>query len=307
MLVMNTCSRVLSWTNQSTKKTKTVSTTLMVASCLPIFSIFWRRGGGSTSMAWTMPAILPNWLLIPVSVMTATARPLVTTVPMNTMHFWSPTPASAATGSSLFETGLDSPVSAASSTSRLAASMSLPSAGTLLPASSSTMSPGTRSMESMDSSLPSLRTKTLGLTMALRASTAFSARYSCTKPRTAFMTTMKSITMASVMGSPSCMARWAETAADIMSMMTSMLVNCSKRMWYHFVFASSLSSLAPYSSSLLPASSSVMPSRLVSSASRTSSTSLACQSMFSKHHTMPHIYRGSLSPMGRYYDLKLLR
>ena len=160
MLVMNTCSRVLSWTNQSTKNTKTVSMTLMVASCLPIFSIFWRRGGGSTSMAWTMPAILPNWLFIPVSVITATALPLVTTVPMKTMHFWSPTPASAATESSLFETGLDSPVSAASSTSRLAASMSLPSAGTLLPASSSTMSPGTRFMESMDSSLPSLRTKT---------------------------------------------------------------------------------------------------------------------------------------------------
>ena len=113
---------------------------------------------------------------------------------MKTMHFWSPTPASAATGSSLLDTVLDSPVRAASSTSRLAATMSLLSAGTLLPASSNTMSPGTRSLESMDSSLPSRSTRTWGLTIALRASIAFSARYSWTKPKMAFMTTMNSIT-----------------------------------------------------------------------------------------------------------------
>ena len=207
MLVMNTSWRVLSWTNQRTMNTQNVRTTEMVASWRPIFSILTRRGGSSTSMDWTMPAILPNSLDIPVSVTTATALPPVTTVPMNTQFFLSPTPASALTRPRFLVTGRDSPVRAASSTWRFAASRSLLSAGTRLPASRRTMSPGTRSFESMDSSLPPRRTRTWGETIALRASTAFSALYSWTKPRTAFMTTMMRMTQVSVMGSPSWMER----------------------------------------------------------------------------------------------------
>ena len=40
LLVMKTSSSVRAWTNHNTKNTKTVKITLIVASCLPILSIF---------------------------------------------------------------------------------------------------------------------------------------------------------------------------------------------------------------------------------------------------------------------------
>ncbi len=192
--VMNMVSRSNLWTNIPMRKTQMQRMTEIAPSCRPILSILRFSGGSSTSMACTIPAMFPNSVLIPVSVTTATARPLVTTVPMKTELVRSPTPRSSGSAPSLFVTGVDSPVRAASSSWRFAASRSLESAGTRLPASRRMTSPGTRSFESMEYSRSSRRTSTCGETIFLRASTACSALYSWTKPRIAFMTTMKRIT-----------------------------------------------------------------------------------------------------------------
>ena len=96
-----------------------------------------------------------------------------------------------------FPTGSDSPVSAASWTRRFAPSTSLLSAGTRLPASSSTTSPGTSSLAEISRTWPSLRTFTLGAESRFRAAIALSALYSCTKPRAALSTTMTAMAIES--------------------------------------------------------------------------------------------------------------
>ena len=75
-------------------------------------------------------------------------------------------------------TGTDSPVSADSSTCRLAADNRRQSAGTRSPASNSTTSPGTRSVAFMLVSTPSRQTLAAGADRFFSASSAACARLS---------------------------------------------------------------------------------------------------------------------------------
>ena len=175
--VMNISSRS-SWRTTPVKNTKMQRTMAMTQSMRPSFSIFCFKGGGSTSTDWTIPAIFPNSVFIPVSMTTAPARPPVTRVPVKIVFILSEIPSSDGSTPILLATGVDSPVSEDSSTRRFTASSNRASAGIRLPASRRITSPGTSSLESMDFSRPPLSTMTWGDTIFLRASMAFSARYS---------------------------------------------------------------------------------------------------------------------------------
>ena len=83
---------------------------------------------------------------IPVPVTTPSPRPYVTFVLENTMLFRSPIPTSPSIISVSFSEATDSPVKAASSACNEFASIKRISAGTTLPASSKTISPGTISV-----------------------------------------------------------------------------------------------------------------------------------------------------------------
>ncbi len=97
-------------------------------------------------------AIWPIWVPMPVAVTTMVAVPRVTAVFWNSMLARSPTGVSASrTGAASFETGALSPVRAASWVSRVAERRMRPSAGTMSPDSSWTMSPGTTSVDGIRS------------------------------------------------------------------------------------------------------------------------------------------------------------
>ncbi len=83
-------------------------------------------------------------------------------------------------------------------TPRVATSRRRRSAGTMLPASSKTMSPGTSLRAGISCSAPSRRTRTMGLDICLRAAMAFSARYSWMKPSTPKRITMERMAIPSV-------------------------------------------------------------------------------------------------------------
>ena len=84
-----------------------------------------------------------------------------------------------------FSTGALSPVRAASSISRVAATSNRPSAGTRLPASKSTMSPGTSSAASISTATPSRRTRAMSFSIFSSAARLASALASCRRPSTA--------------------------------------------------------------------------------------------------------------------------
>lgn len=86
------------------------------------------------------------------------------------------------TSAILFSTGNDSPVNAASSTSRLCDSTTRQSAGTMSPARSSTMSPTTIWSTGTETSRPSRRTSACTCTRASSCSPARPAERSCQKP-----------------------------------------------------------------------------------------------------------------------------
>lgn len=94
------------------------------------------------------------------------------------------------------------------------------SAGMMPPVSTKTMSPGTRSRASTGCLTPSRRTFALNSTNFASFSSACSLLYSCTKPRSAFTTTIPIITSVSVI-SPST----PETIEARTRMRTSGLVN----------------------------------------------------------------------------------
>ena len=79
-------------------------------------------------------------------------------------------------------------MSAASSISSVAARMTRPSAGTRLPASTSTMSPGTRSSASISTAWPSRRTRAIVFIIWESALTLSSAFASWRSPITALKT-----------------------------------------------------------------------------------------------------------------------
>ena len=101
----------------------------------------------------------------------------------------SPTPTSSEkTISESFSTGKDSPVKDDSSVFKLMASISLKSAGTVLPSSKITISPGTSSSAFSSTKAPSLLTIQVGEDILFKASNDFSALLSCTVPIIAFKT-----------------------------------------------------------------------------------------------------------------------
>ena len=100
-----------------------------------------------------------------------------------------------------FATGALSPVRAASCVSSVADRMIRPSAGTMSPASSETMSPGTISTAGTRATLPSRKTFACGTCRFDRASTLARAFSSCRAPSTT-LRTMSSATMTAVEVSP---------------------------------------------------------------------------------------------------------
>ena len=104
----------------------------------------------------------PISVSMPVAVTISSPRPRVTEVFMYAMQVRSPSGTSSpGTGSVDLPTGRLSPVSAASSISSVAARLTRPSAGTRLPASTSTTSPGTSSSASISTAWPSRRTRAI--------------------------------------------------------------------------------------------------------------------------------------------------
>ncbi len=108
---------------------------------------------------------------------------------MNARQCRSPIPTSAASiAATSFRTGTLSPVSAPSSISSVAATKSRPSAGTRLPASIRTMSPGTSPSESISIASPSRRTRAMFLSIFSRAPTLAAALASPRRLSTALKT-----------------------------------------------------------------------------------------------------------------------
>src|SRR6516164_5097755 len=144
----------------------------------------------------SIPEMWPTSVAIPVAVTTNSPAPLVTLVFMYTMSVRSPSGVSApSTVSVPFDTGRLSPVSADSATSSVAAFSSLPSAGTMSPASMATTSPGTSCPAGISASAPSRRTLALTIIICCSAATAVAAFPSCRKPSTALNTVSASSKM----------------------------------------------------------------------------------------------------------------
>ena len=120
------------------------------------------KGVLSASVLLSRSAMWPISVPMPVVVTIISARPRVTAVFIKAMQWRSPrgTSGLAMASVSLGEATL-SPVRAASSISRFAARNRRPSAGTRLPASISTMSPGTSSSASISMAWPSRRTRAM--------------------------------------------------------------------------------------------------------------------------------------------------
>ncbi len=145
-----------------------------------------------------------------------------------------------------FSTETDSPVSAASSALSWALSMRRMSAGTRDPASSITISPGTSSNAATLVTFPSRRTVAALAAIFLRASIAFSALYSWTKPIMALIIMIAMITKVSA-GSPIIPAIMAAPIRT--RIMKSLNWSRSMRKIVFFFFSSS--SFLPNSASLL--------------------------------------------------------
>ncbi len=128
--------------------------------------------------------------------------------------------------STIFFEGTDSPVRDASSTCRDAISISLASAGILLPVSNRMISPGTSSEASISFSMPFRMTLARSAVNFLKASMAFSALYSWTKPNTALSITIIAMTTASIF-SPMT----TDIAIATRRMMMIKEVNCRKNIF----------------------------------------------------------------------------
>ena len=154
-------------------------------------------GVSRASMSAMSVVMRPISARAPVATTTARARPRVTSVPAYAIDVRSASGAAASTAASSLPTGIDSPVSAASSVLKSCASMSRTSAGTRSPDSRCTTSPGTMSSASSVRRMPSRTTAAVGVSMLRIAASACSARPSCTTPMIALMTVTPKITAAS--------------------------------------------------------------------------------------------------------------
>ena len=153
------------------------------------------------------------------------------------MFFWSPRATwSASMASAVLSTPSLSPVREDSLTLREKFSSTRPSATTMSPASSRTMSPGTTSAEGISTRTPPRITLAVGEAMA----SAFSY---WTVPRIALSTSTAKMTMVL-----STLPEKAEITAAIMSMSTMRSLNCSRKTWSVLFFFPSESLLGPYCS-----------------------------------------------------------
>ena len=161
-----------------------------------------RRWSGVCSMAWdwSMVAIWPSSVSMPVATTTPRPRPDVAAVPLKAMLCRSATMGASSPSSTslVFTAGSDSPVSAASLTRSAWTSTRRTSAETTSPAPSMTRSPGTMSGVGTSRTSPPRTTLVDPVVSCLSAAIACSARYSWTKPTTPFSTTMIEITTVSV-------------------------------------------------------------------------------------------------------------
>ena len=176
--VMNRVSKDSPRTRPSTT-TKTRATPAMEAMILDRPSSCFCSGVLSVSVFASRSAMWPISVSMPVPVTTSSPRPRVTAVFMYATQVRSPSGTSSpGTGSVDLPTGRLSPVSAASSISSVAATQIRPSAGTLLPASTSTTSPTTSSSASISIAWPSRRTRVMVFIIwasALTLSSAFAS------------------------------------------------------------------------------------------------------------------------------------
>ncbi len=176
---------------------------------------------------------------MPVATTMPIPRPPTTMVPLYVMFFRSPRDKAPSDKmeSVYFSTATDSPVSAASSTCNCAASTRRISAGTTLPASSSTISPGTKSAASICIVSAPLTTVAEGAAIFFKAAIAFSALCSWIKPITAFNTTTVKITMASL-GEPAKPAMAAATSSTMIKKSLNWPRNIIKEVLFIFSFSS---------------------------------------------------------------------
>ena len=156
-------------------------------------------GVARNASAPSSAATRPSSVRAPVATTRPAARPCVTSVPLNAMFERSPSGRSpAGSAACIFSTVTDSPVRADSSTRSRATSCRRRSAGTRLPASSSTTSPGTRcSVCTTCTWPPARRTVACGAAIRCSACRARSARRSCQKPMAALSSTMIRMTAVS--------------------------------------------------------------------------------------------------------------
>jgi len=201
-------------------------------------------------------ATLPSSVCMPVATTRPRARPWVAVVPLKAMFTRSPRAlvSWAARVPVCLATVTDSPVSADSSTCSCAISIRRRSAGIWLPASSSTMSPGTSALAGSTCTSPPRSTVACAAASRRSAARAWSARQACTKPMAALSTTMTRMTSVSVR-SPTR----PDTTAAPSNTSTMKSWNCSsssargpRRAW-------SSSSLAPWRAARRVASSACRP------------------------------------------------
>ncbi len=217
--------------------------------------------------SWTISAILPISVFIPVSVITAFAWPFVIIVPIKTIFSWSVTCVPSLREPIIFVDGTDSPVNDASSTWNAAIWINLASAGTLLPVSNRIISPGTNSLEFISISCPFRITFAFNAVNFLNASIACSALYSWTKPNTPLRTTIIEITIASNL---SPINKEITIAAKRITTINE--VNCLTNIWSGVIFFPFSISLIPYLSNLCSASFLVKPFSEVFNDCKTSCT-----------------------------------
>ena len=180
------------------------------------------------------------------------------------MFFWSPRATwPPVITSAVLSTPSLSPVREDSLTFREKFSRMRPSATTMSPASSSTMSPGTTSAEGISTRTPPRSTLAVGEDMAFRLSRDFSAFTYCTVPRMALRMSTAKMTMVL-----STFSDTAEIRAAMIRMITSRSLNCSRNTWRVLFFLPSDSLLGPYCSARRRTSASDRPLREAFWASR---------------------------------------
>ena len=154
----------------------TAMTTTMIASARPTRASSFCKGVVSVGSFFSMPAMRPISVCMPVVTTTALPWPYVAAVPLKTMLRRSPSPASSPIGRVSFSTGTLSPVSAASAVCSAVESISRASAGIVSPSSTRTTSPGTSSTAGTVCRAPSRMTWASIADIRRNAATACSAR-----------------------------------------------------------------------------------------------------------------------------------